>query len=88
MPNEKDLIIENLSKTFHVGNHQIDALKQINLTVRPGEFINIIGPSGCGKSTLLRCIANFEKPSAGRLMLKGKELKRTGDRSDDGFSEF
>ena len=38
------------------------ALKDINLQIRPGEFISIIGPSGCGKSTLLRIIGNLDKP--------------------------
>ena len=41
------------------------ALKDINLQIRPGEFISIIGPSGCGKSTLLRIIGNLDKPTSG-----------------------
>ena len=40
------------------------ALKDINLQIRPGEFISIIGPSGCGKSTLLRIIGNLDKPTS------------------------
>ena len=43
------------------------ALKDINLQIRPGEFISIIGPSGCGKSTLLRIIGNLDKPTSGRM---------------------
>mgnify|MGYP000410438680 FL=1 len=42
------------------------ALKDINLQIRPGEFISIIGPSGCGKSTLLRIIGN-DKPTSGTI---------------------
>lgn len=74
----EELVIENLDKTFAVGDRQINALQRINLTVRTGEFINIIGPSGCGKSTLLRCIAGFEKPSNGRVKLGGEEVKGPG----------
>ena len=43
------------------------ALKEINLQIRPGEFISIIGPSGCGKSTLLRIIGNLDKPTSGTI---------------------
>ena len=43
------------------------ALKDINLQIRPGEFISIIGPSGCGKSTLLRIIGNLDKPTYGTI---------------------
>mgnify|MGYP000861728295 CR=1 FL=1 len=76
--NTEELVIENLDKTFTVGDRQINALQCINLTVRTGEFVNIIGPSGCGKSTLLRCIAGFEKPSNGRVKLGGEEIKGPG----------
>ncbi len=78
MSNENGLIIENLGKTFYTRHKSIEALKDINLRVKMGEFINIIGPSGCGKSTLLRCIAAFEKPTAGRLILNGTESSEPG----------
>ncbi|HHY15961.1 MAG TPA: ABC transporter ATP-binding protein [Firmicutes bacterium] len=78
MSTENGLVIENLSKTFYTRHKSIEALKGINLRVEMGEFINIIGPSGCGKSTLLRCIAAFEKPTSGRLMLNGAESSEPG----------
>ena len=43
------------------------ALSQIDLDIRTGEFFSLLGPSGCGKTTLLRSIAGFETPSAGSL---------------------
>jgi ABC-type Fe3+/spermidine/putrescine transport system ATPase subunit len=46
----------------------------ISLTVREGEFFSLLGPSGCGKSTTLRCIAGFERPTAGEMYLKGERL--------------
>ena len=46
------------------------ALKDINLQIRPGEFISIIGPSGCGKSTTLRMIAGLENVTAGNLWMR------------------
>lgn len=55
------------------------ALKDINLQIRPGEFISIIGPSGCGKSTLLRIIGNLDKPTSGTIEY------RDGARPADGL---
>jgi NitT/TauT family transport system ATP-binding protein len=54
------------------------ALQEINLAVRPGEFLCIVGPSGCGKSTLLHMIAGLDKPSAGEIRLNGRVVKEPG----------
>ncbi|HEY8392383.1 MAG TPA: ABC transporter ATP-binding protein [Capillibacterium sp.] len=78
MARQGQLVVEALTKTFYAGDRPINALEQIDLTVQNGEFINIIGPSGCGKSTLLRCIAGFEKPTAGRVLLNGQEINGPG----------
>ncbi len=72
------LVIEKLDKTFYAGGKCVNALEQIDLTVKSGEFVNLIGPSGCGKSTLLRCIAGFEKPTNGRVSLNGREITGPG----------
>jgi polar amino acid transport system ATP-binding protein len=69
------ITIEHLSKyygTLHV-------LKDINLNIEKGEVVSIIGPSGTGKSTLLRCINQLETPSAGNIIINGKNImdKRT-----------
>ncbi len=72
------LVVETLAKTFYAGDRRINALEKIDLTVKSGEFINLIGPSGCGKSTLLRCIAGFEKPTKGRVILNGQEINGPG----------
>jgi spermidine/putrescine transport system ATP-binding protein len=50
------------------------AVDQINLTVRPGEFISLLGPSGCGKTTTLRMLAGFEEPTAGEMRISGRPL--------------
>lgn len=52
------------------------ALKDINLQIRPGEFISIIGPSGCGKSTLLRIIGNLDKPTSGTIEYRDGQISR------------
>ena len=54
------LKIENISKTYQAKNDETEAIKNINFSVKEGEFVSIIGPSGCGKSTLLSIIAGLE----------------------------
>ena len=50
------------------------AVENMNLYVRKGEFITLLGPSGCGKSTTLRMIAGFEMPTKGQILLNGKDI--------------
>ena len=71
---EKFLEIVGLEKIFISNNKQLISLQNINLEVSNGEFLCIVGPSGCGKSTLLRCIAGFEKPSAGQMSINGQPI--------------
>ncbi len=49
-------------------------LQDIDLQVRPGEFLTLLGPSGCGKTTILRLIAGFEEPSSGGVLIAGREM--------------
>lgn len=51
-----------------------EALKNINLYIRNGEFLTLLGPSGCGKTTMLRLIAGFETPSSGKVYIDGKDV--------------
>lgn len=66
--------IENLYKTFHTKNGDIQALKDINLSIEQGDIFGIIGLSGAGKSTLVRCINFLEKPTTGRVYFEGTDL--------------
>lgn len=66
--------IENLCKTFHTKNGDIQALRDINLNIEQGDIFGIIGLSGAGKSTLVRCINFLEKPTTGRVYFKGTDL--------------
>lgn len=56
---------------YHSQNGEIDALCDINFSVKKGEFFSIVGPSGCGKSTLLSLIAGLIKPSRGEVLTDG-----------------
>jgi sulfonate transport system ATP-binding protein len=72
--NKIPLIIKNLNKRFVIDSETVDVLQNINLTVKPGEFISIVGASGCGKSTLLRLIAGLEKNNEGQILLGDKPV--------------
>ena len=61
--------IEGLSKRYGSGATAVDALKDVNMTVAPGEVVGLIGPSGSGKSTLLKCLGAVIEPSGGRMTL-------------------
>ena len=53
------------------------AVRDLDLRIERGEFFSIIGPSGCGKTTTLRMIAGFEEPTAGQVLLDGRDISRT-----------
>ena len=53
----------------------VEALREVDLDVEPGEFLSLVGPSGCGKTTLLRLIAGLDRPQSGRLFLDGAEIE-------------
>jgi NitT/TauT family transport system ATP-binding protein len=61
--------ISGLTKSFRTG---VTALQDIDLDIRPGEFVSLIGPSGCGKSTLLRIIGDLIQPTSGQVLVNGK----------------
>ncbi len=66
--------IRNLSKTFTTKSGDVEALKNISLTIPDGEIYGIIGMSGAGKSTLVRCINMLERPTEGSVLIDGKNL--------------
>ena len=65
------LAISGVGKTFGRGAAQTEALGEIDLEVREGEFLAIVGPSGCGKSTLLQIAAGLAQPTRGRVLFHG-----------------
>ena len=65
-----DVVLDGVTKRFG----DVTAVEDINLTVRPGEFFSFLGPSGSGKTTCLRMIAGFEQPTAGSIVLQGRNV--------------
>jgi putative ABC transport system ATP-binding protein len=73
------LLTEDVWKVYHTGKVDVEALRGVNLEVRPGEFIAIMGPSGCGKSTLLYVIGGLARATRGRVLLDGNDLAQMDD---------
>lgn len=73
-----EIKIENLSIQFadKDGGKPVEALKNVSLDIREGEFISLVGPSGCGKTTLLRTIADLQQPSEGSISVRGQSPRQ------------
>lgn len=69
---------ENLWKSYEAG--AIPVLNGVDLSVDAGETVALCGPSGCGKSTLLHLLGSLDEPTRGRVLLNGRELKRSSER--------
>ena len=68
-PSGARIEVTGLGRRFESPSGQIDAIRDVSLTIEPGEFCCIVGPSGCGKSTLLRLMAGLESPTSGSLSI-------------------
>jgi putative ABC transport system ATP-binding protein len=71
--------IENITKSYRVGDQVIHALRGVNLVVYPGEFVAIMGPSGSGKSTMMNVLGCLDKPSTGEYYLDGYKVAEAHD---------
>ncbi len=71
--------IKQATKTYHQGKKEIQALRNISLTIAKGDFLSIMGPSGSGKSTLLNLIGGLDQPTAGEIFIDGIPLHGISD---------
>jgi sulfonate transport system ATP-binding protein len=72
------LELRRVGKRFPAPGGGLEVLRDIDITIAPGEFLSIVGGSGCGKSTLLRIIAGLEQPSSGTVLLNGRAVAAPG----------
>ncbi|MEJ5165846.1 MAG: ABC transporter ATP-binding protein [Thermoanaerobaculia bacterium] len=71
--------LQNVSKTYKMGDQIIYALKNINLKIEKGDYISIMGPSGSGKSTLLHILGLLDTPTSGDYLFEGKSTRELSD---------
>jgi len=74
MDNNSLIRLEDITKTYSVGETEVHALKGITYSIAHGDMLSIMGPSGSGKSTLMNIVGCLDKPTAGKYFLEGREV--------------
>jgi NitT/TauT family transport system ATP-binding protein len=70
--------MRDIEVCYGAGSNAVQAVRNVNLDIAPGEFVSVLGPSGCGKSTLLGVVAGFMQPSRGALRVDGQPVRSPG----------
>ena len=76
---------EGVRRDYRVGDDVVHAVQGVDLSIDAGEWVAIVGPSGCGKSTLLNLLGAIDTPSAGRVLVGGRDVSSLGDRAATRF---
>jgi len=71
------IVLENITKTYHLGEVDVPVLRGISLTIDRGEMVALVGASGSGKTTLMNLLGCLDRPSSGQYWLDGQEISRT-----------
>lgn len=80
--------IDHVEKIYQGRSGEVVALNGVDMEIRENEFVCVVGPSGCGKSTLLNIIAGLERPTSGRVCVKGKEVINPGSERGVIFQQY
>lgn len=71
--------LKDVSKKYVVGDHEFNALSNVNLTIEEGKVVVILGPSGAGKSTLLNLIGGLDNPTSGEILIDNENIEKYSD---------
>jgi putative ABC transport system ATP-binding protein len=71
--------LRGICREYEVGGETVHALDQVDLTIKPGEYVSIMGPSGSGKSTLLNVLGLLDRPTKGTYTLQGEDVSKLDD---------
>lgn len=86
---EAPIVVERISHVYAPGSGEsVHSLDEVSLSLAEGEFVCVLGPSGCGKSTLLMIVAGLLRPTAGRVLLDGAEVRGPGPDRGVVFQEY
>jgi putative ABC transport system ATP-binding protein len=66
--------LQNIKKTYQLGDNTVHALSGVSMDIMPGEFVTIVGPSGSGKSTMMHIFGCLDRPTSGKYLLNGKDV--------------
>ena len=66
--------LSGIERVFHLGDSEVHALRHLDLSIAPGEYVAIMGPSGSGKSTMLNLLGLLDRPNAGTYHLEGRDV--------------
>lgn len=74
------VLVEHVSRTYGSGDAAVHAVRDVSLSIAPGELVVLVGRSGSGKTTLLNIVGGLDKPDEGRVVVDGQEVSSLGER--------
>jgi NitT/TauT family transport system ATP-binding protein len=87
-PGPDGLRLTGVNKIYQARQGEVTALSDVNLHIKPGEFISLVGRSGCGKTSLLRILAGLQSPSSGTVQADGRDVWSGTRRNDEALAKF
>lgn len=77
---EPIIVAREIRKTYRTGEVEVQALRNVSLSIQPGEMVAIMGPSGCGKTTLINCLSGLDQIDRGEVLIEGTALHKMRDK--------
>lgn len=75
----KGIVVRKVRKTYRIADHEVEALRGVDLKIQPGSIVAVTGKSGAGKSTLLHILGTLDRPTSGQVILNGTDVSHMSD---------